>query len=71
VADVAETESENRLPASQVWNRYGVTDRTLDRWLKDEKLKFPRPIIIRNRRYWTKSGLVAWELARAVGGKAA
>ena len=29
---------DNMLPAAMVWRRYGKTDRTLDRWLKDETL---------------------------------
>jgi predicted DNA-binding transcriptional regulator AlpA len=64
-------ETENRLPASQVWNRYSVTGRTIDRWLKDETLAFPRPIVIRNRRYWREAELIAWERSQAAGGKAA
>lgn len=39
------------LPARAVWERYNVTDRTLDRWLKAGI--FPRPDrVINNRRYW-------------------
>lgn len=66
------TESENRLPASQVWGRYNVSGRTIDRWLKDETLAFPRPMVIRNRRYWREADLIAWERSQAAaGGKAA
>lgn len=57
--------SENMLPAATVWKRYGKTDRTLDRWLKDEALSFPRPIIIRNRRYFKENELLNWEIAQA------
>lgn len=56
---------DNMLPAAQVWKRYGKTDRTLDRWLKDEGLGFPRPLVIRNRRYFKEAELIEWERAQA------
>lgn len=56
--------SENMLPAAAVWKRYGKTDRTLDRWLKDKSLGFPRPTIIRNRRYFKETELIEWERAQ-------
>ena len=37
-------ERECFLPASQVKQRYGVTDMSIWRWLKDESLGFPQPI---------------------------
>lgn len=37
-------------PAGKVRERYGISDMTLWRWLKDEQLKFPKPIVIRRRR---------------------
>jgi predicted DNA-binding transcriptional regulator AlpA len=63
--------SENMLPAAQVWRRYGKTDRTLDRWLKDENLGFPRPLIIRSRRYFKEAELLEWERLQASKAKAA
>ena len=63
--------SDNMLPAATVWKRYGKTDRTLDRWLKDETLGFPRPVIIRNRRYFKEAELLNWEIAQASKVKAA
>jgi predicted DNA-binding transcriptional regulator AlpA len=53
------------MPARQVWERYGVTDVCLWRWLQDSKMKFPEPTRINNRRYWRIADLVAWERARA------
>jgi hypothetical protein len=58
-------QSQDLLPASRVWRRYQICDRTLDRWLANENLKFPRPIVIQRRRYWRIAELVAWERARA------
>jgi hypothetical protein len=53
------------LPARAVWERFGICDRTLDRWLESAALAFPRPIVIRKRRYWHLAALEAWERARA------
>jgi predicted DNA-binding transcriptional regulator AlpA len=60
-----------RLPARQVWERFGVTDRTLDRWLANGDLGFPRPISINNRRYFDEREIVAWERAQAAKSKVA
>lgn len=41
------------LPSKTVRERLGnCSSMTLWRYLQDEKLGFPRPIIIRNRRFW-------------------
>ena len=63
--------SSNLIPAPAVWRRYGKTDRTLDRWLQDPRLNFPRPTVIRGRRYFREAELVAWERAQAAKGGAA
>ena len=55
------------LPTGQVRARYGVSDMSLWRWLRDETLNFPRPIRISKRKYWRLSDLVEWERARAGG----
>jgi predicted DNA-binding transcriptional regulator AlpA len=68
---VSEVLSENLLPAPAVWRRYGKTDRTLDRWLQDGALKFPRPTVIRGRRYFRESELIEWERAQAAKSRAA
>jgi predicted DNA-binding transcriptional regulator AlpA len=58
--------SDNYIPAPQVYKkRYRKCEKTLDRWLKDEKLGFPRPIYIRGRRYFREAELVEWERAQA------
>lgn len=56
--------TDSLLPARAVWTRYGVTDRTLARWLEDAKLDFPRPVLINARRYWREADLVEWERSR-------
>ena len=59
------TTTDNLIPAPHVCGRYNRNERTLDRWLKDEGLGFPRPIYIKNRRYFREAELVAWERAQA------
>jgi hypothetical protein len=54
------------LTAKQVRTRYGnVSDMAIWRWLRDERLAFPQPIIINARRYWRLSDLAQWELVQA------
>jgi hypothetical protein len=49
------------LPARRVMDRYGICARTLDRWVKDESIGFPKPIVVRRRRYWRVGELAAFE----------
>jgi predicted DNA-binding transcriptional regulator AlpA len=56
------------LPAAAVRARYGVSDMSLWRWLRDEALRFPAPIRINNRRFWRLAELEKWESSRAEGG---
>jgi predicted DNA-binding transcriptional regulator AlpA len=58
---VSEKLSENFLPASSVWNRYGVTSMTIHRWLPDPDLQFPRPFYLGRFRFWRIAELEAWE----------
>jgi predicted DNA-binding transcriptional regulator AlpA len=61
-----ETDDTRRLlPARKVQDRYGISDRTLDRWLVNEALKFPRPIYVNRRRYFCERELTMWERSRA------
>jgi predicted DNA-binding transcriptional regulator AlpA len=58
--------NEVMLTAKQVRTRYGgVSDMALWRWLRDERLAFPQPIVINSRRYWRLSDLAQWELTQA------
>jgi predicted DNA-binding transcriptional regulator AlpA len=38
----------------------GVTDMTISRWLKNDKLAFPKPIRIATRRYWYEIEMIEW-----------
>jgi predicted DNA-binding transcriptional regulator AlpA len=54
----------NLLSARTVRERYGVTGRTLDRWLVRASLAFPQPLRINGRKYWFETELTAWERSR-------
>lgn len=55
------SEQRTRLPARLVWTRFGVTDRTLDRWIADPSLKFPEPMRVKGRRYFFLDEIEQWE----------
>jgi predicted DNA-binding transcriptional regulator AlpA len=48
--------------------RYGVVDRTVERWMADAGLKFPKPLRIRCRRYFDEEELDEFD-ARSLGGE--
>jgi DNA-binding transcriptional MerR regulator len=60
--------ADRKLPTRQVCRRYGVTDRTVNRWERDQKLNFPQPQIINGRKYYAEDGLTAWDRARQKSG---
>jgi hypothetical protein len=45
--------------------RYGVVGMTLRRWETSDKLGFPKPRWVNNRKYWVLSEIEAWERSRA------
>jgi predicted DNA-binding transcriptional regulator AlpA len=49
------------LPDPRVCERYSVTGMTLWRWDHDPNLNFPKPIIIRNRKYRDEAELDAFD----------
>jgi predicted DNA-binding transcriptional regulator AlpA len=57
------------LPAAQVRARYGVSDMSLWRWIRDEALGFPHPLRINGRRFWKLTDLEAWEASCANQGE--
>ena len=54
-------EVDHRVNSRYLMARYDVVDRTIDRWLADPKLNFPKPLKINARRYWRLSEVLAWE----------
>ena len=49
------------LPTSEVCRRYHVCDRTIERWLADDRLGFPKPMVVNRRRYWSAESLHEFE----------
>jgi hypothetical protein len=45
----------NLKPNKAVATRYGVTTRTIDRWNNNDKLGFPKPIVINGRNITAKT----------------
>ena len=58
------TDNDVFLPAGRVRQRYGVSDMSLYRWLRDAELSFPKPIYIGRYRYWRLADLLAFEQSR-------
>ena len=50
-----------RTPIRNVAERYDVHVRTIERWIEDPALRFPKPMYIRGRRYFKTAELQAWE----------
>jgi predicted DNA-binding transcriptional regulator AlpA len=58
----AEMNTERRfLTTEQVRTRYNITNQTIWRWLRDPELDFPRPTMIRRRRFWPEAALDAFD----------
>lgn len=49
------------LDTSRVLERYGVSMRTLRRWLANPALSFPKPVRINRRLYFRQMDLEAWD----------
>ena len=57
------------LPPRRTAKRYGVTIRSIDRWVKDPRLDFPAPLYVGRMRLWSIAELLQWEAARPRGGQ--
>lgn len=51
------------LTGPQVLARYSITEMTLWRWLKDQRVGFPQPMVVNRRRFFCLDDLIAWEKA--------
>jgi len=54
------------LTGPQTSRRYGVNDRTIVRWEADTTLDFPKPMLVRGRKFFALDALEAWEKTRAL-----
>jgi hypothetical protein len=60
-----EQQNRLRLPARKVWERAGVVERTLNRWVTDPSLNFPQPTYVNGRRYFWLDEIKSWERDQA------
>jgi predicted DNA-binding transcriptional regulator AlpA len=54
-------------PTRKVMERYSCSDRTVDRWVADPNLNFPKPIKIKRRRFWFEDELDDFDAAQVEG----
>ena len=54
-------QSELLVPLLELETRYGRTRRTIENWLADEALNFPKPVFVRGRRYFSLAELEKFE----------
>lgn len=57
-------QKEKYLTGPQVLARYQISEMTLHRWQKDERLGFPEPMKVRRRKFFKEVELVEWERSR-------
>ena len=58
-----------KIGIKELAERYHVVSRTIDRWLANADLGFPRPLVINRRRYWDLGEIEQWERAGPVCGR--
>lgn len=57
------------LTATQVRQHFGgISDMTLWRWMRDDRLGFPRPDVINRRRYFRSADIKAFQERQATRG---
>jgi predicted DNA-binding transcriptional regulator AlpA len=59
-------EQRSWIPAPQLAAEFGVSRRTLTRWLHKIPLGFPRPKIVNHRLYFERSEIDRWKRVTAV-----
>ena len=53
------------LTAPQVKQRYHISEMSLYRWIRDDRMAFPKPLTINRRRLFKREEIEAWERDRA------
>lgn len=59
-----------RIPNKAVAERYGVGVKTIDNWLADDELGFPKPLVINSRKYYVEDELDEFDRRAAFRGAA-
>ena len=52
------------LTRRQLCERYNCVDRTIARWVAHPKLGFPQPIVIRERQFFDRAEIEAFDASR-------
>jgi predicted DNA-binding transcriptional regulator AlpA len=55
------------LTGPQVKERYQISEMTLWRWVRDEKMGFPQPLVLNRRKLFDADALAEWERQRVKG----
>jgi hypothetical protein len=62
-----ESDDDQMVGTETVRARYGDRcARTIDRWIIDREMGFPKPTMIKKRRFWRLGDLRQWERRQAV-----
>lgn len=59
---VSGDELDRHVSTREVAERYNVVPRTIERWLTRPELKFPQPVVINKRRYWSLRALRKYDV---------
>ncbi|EUB95900.1 hypothetical protein PMI07_002388 [Rhizobium sp. CF080] len=51
--------------SQQVQDRYKISPTTLWRWVHDEDLRFPTPLVVKRRRLFEQRKILEWERLRS------
>lgn len=54
------------ISAAELRAMLGISEMSLWRWLRDPTVDFPRPFVVKNRRYWREAEVNQWLEARRV-----
>jgi hypothetical protein len=55
------------LTARKTSKRYNKSVRTINRWLDDPDMGFPRPMVVKGWRYFSLAELKKWERRHTIG----
>jgi excisionase family DNA binding protein len=50
-----------KLRTREVCVRYSISDRTLQRWIENAGLEFPKPVSINSRNFFDETALDEWD----------
>ncbi len=54
-----------KLTSNAICERFGITRRTLARWMVDPRMGFPKSLVLNHRHYFEEIEVISWERTRA------